>query len=55
MTTPSPTFDQVRALPCAHQVVPAHFADASTDTEHRALHGAAQRGGLEAHETSSGW
>jgi acyl-CoA thioester hydrolase len=30
MTTPSPTFDQVRALPCAHeQVVPAHFADAN--------------------------
>jgi acyl-CoA thioester hydrolase len=30
MTTPTPTFDQVRALPCAHeQVVPAHFADAN--------------------------
>lgn len=30
MTTPAPSFDQVRALPCAHeQVVPAHFADAN--------------------------
>ena len=30
MPTPLPTFDQVRALHCAHeQVVPAHFADAN--------------------------
>lgn len=30
MRTPPPSFDQVRALPCAHeQVVPAHFADAN--------------------------
>ncbi|EWT06073.1 hypothetical protein N864_00230 [Intrasporangium chromatireducens Q5-1] len=30
MTTTTPTFDEVRALPCAHeQAVPAHFADAN--------------------------
>lgn len=30
MSAPLPTFEQVRALPCAHeQVVPAHYADAN--------------------------